>query len=128
MKPVLLLTVMFASAGFASDLDLESYSESLNFAQVTHVTASQKPDGDWCLAATVRHNDQGWDHYADGWEVIDFQGKRLGFRRHAHPHDQEQPFTRSQCNIEIPKHTTQVIVRAKCNKHGFGGKPFILEL
>jgi len=40
----------------------------------------------------------------------------------------EQPFTRSQCNIKIPAEISKVIVRAKCNKHGFGGKPFILDL
>lgn len=127
MKRLLILS-MFASSVFAAKFDLETYSSSLEFAQVTHVMATQQSGGSWCFATSVRHNDQGWEHYADGWEVIDLAGEQLGYRQLAHPHDNEQPFTRSQCNINIPAGLSQVIVRAKCNKHGFGGKAFIVDL
>jgi len=119
---------MFTSSVFASKFDTDTYSTSLEFAQVTHVLATQRPSGDWCFGTSVRHNDQGWEHFADGWEVIDLEGKKLGYRQLAHPHDNEQPFTRSQCDIKIPSTISKVIVRAKCNKHGFGGKPFIVDL
>ncbi len=29
---------------------------------------------------TLSHLDTGWDHYADGWEVLNAQGNSLGFR------------------------------------------------
>ncbi|WP_295893921.1 hypothetical protein [uncultured Vibrio sp.] len=103
-------------------------SESLNYAHVTHVVATQKPNGTWCFDTTVRHNDEGWDHYADGWEVIGQQGKTLGVRPLAHPHDNEQPFTRRLCNIEIPANIATVTVRAKCNVHGFGGNTITIDL
>ena len=125
---LLLILSMFASSVFAAKPDLDTYSTSLEFAQVTHVTATQKSDGSWCFGTSVRHNDQGWKHYADGWEVTDLEGNQLGYRLLAHPHDNEQPFTRSQCNIKIPSGITKVIVRAKCNKHGFGGEPIIVGL
>ena len=127
MKRLLLLSIC-ASSAFAAKPDLETYSTSLEFAQVTGVLATQKSDGSWCFGTSVRHNDQGWEHYADGWQVTDLEGNQLGYRRLAHPHDNEQPFTRSQCNIKVPSGISQVIVRAKCNQHGFGGEPMVVDL
>lgn len=125
---LILILLTFALPVFATEYDSPDYSASLEFAQVTHVAAVQNPDGNWCFYTTVRHNDQGWKHYADGWQVLDSQGKQLGYRLLAHPHDNEQPFTRRQCNIQIPKETSKVIVQAKCNKHGYGGKSVVLDL
>ncbi|MBA6262839.1 hypothetical protein [Colwellia sp. Bg11-12] len=125
---LLVILSMFASSTFASKFDIDTYSTPLDFAQVTQVLATQKSSGSWCFGTSVRHNDQGWAHYADGWEVIDLDGNKLGHRQLAHPHDNEQPFTRSQCDIKIPSEISKVIVRAKCNKHGFGGKTMVVEL
>ena len=127
------ILLMFAisnliSATVASEVDTDTYSTSLDFAQVTQVKATQKSNGSWCFDTSVQHNDQGWEHYADGWEVIDLEGNQLGYRHLAHPHDNEQPFTRRQCDIKIPSAMSKVIVRAKCNEHGYGGKPVIVEL
>ncbi len=127
MKLLLLLPV-FATSAFAEKFDIETYSTSLEFAQVTHVVATQSSSGSWCFGTSVRHNDQGWEHYADRWEVLDLEGSELGYRNLGHPHDNEQPFIRSRCQIIIPPEISRVIVRAKCNKHGFGGKPFIVTL
>ena len=127
MRTLLILS-LFASSVFAEKPDLAIYSTALDFAQVTDVLATQKSDGSWCFGTSVRHNDQGWDHYADGWQVTDLDGNEMAFRLLGHPHDNEQPFTRSQCNINIPSEISQVIVRAKCNKHGYGGKPFVVNL
>jgi len=127
MKSLVIIS-MFTSSVVASTFDLKKYSSSLDFAQVTNVVASQSSNDNWCFSTTVRHNDQGWEHYADGWEVIDLEGKQLGFRKLHHPHNNEQPFTRSQCNIQVPLEVTKVIVRAKCNKHGYGGKPKVVKL
>lgn len=125
---LLLLLLTFTSSVFASKFDLTTYSTSLDFAQVNQVTASQKADGSWCLYTEVRHNDQGWDHYADGWEVLDLTGNQIDYRSLAHPHVNEQPFTRSKCDIQIPATISKVVVRAKCKKHGFGGKPVVVDL
>jgi hypothetical protein len=95
---------------------------------VIFVRATQGSDGLWKFDATVRHNDEGWDHYADAWQVVDLEGNVLAERVLAHPHDTEQPFTRSQSNIDIPPELTQVIVRAKCNVHGFGGQEVAVDL
>ena len=48
------------------------------------------------MGATVRHNDQSWDDYAD---TIVFDGAENGRLTLAHPHDDEQPFTRSKSGV-----------------------------
>ena len=105
-----------------------TYNPDLNYAQVIFVRAAQGRDGRWTFNTTVRHNDEGWDHYADAWQVVDPDDNLLAERVLAHPHDTEQPFTRSQSNIEIPTELTTVIVRAKCNIHGFGGQEVMVDL
>ena len=101
---------------------------NLDFAQVQFVQATQTGNGTWRFDVTVRHNDQGWDHYADLWQVLDPDGNLLGERVLLHPHDTEQPFTRSQSGIAIPPEVTQVTVRAKCTVHGFGGQEVVVDL
>ncbi len=127
MKKYLMISLM-ASFNAIAEINTEDFSESLEYAQVIQVKAVQHKNESWCFHTKVKHNDQGWDHYAIGWEVIDLEGNQLGNRVLAHPHDNEQPFTRSQCGINIPKELLQVIVRAKCNQHGFGGKPIVVNL
>ncbi len=103
-------------------------SNSLDFAQVVHVNAVQSDEGTWCFSTTVRHNDEGWEHYADGWKVSDQHGNQLGLRVLAHPHDNEQPFTRRLCNVRIPNDLTKLVVSAKCNQHGYGEQAIEIDL
>ena len=105
-----------------------SGNPDLEYAQVVFVTATQSGDGTWRFDTTVRHNDQGWDNYADAWQVVDLEGNVLGERILLHPHDTEQPFTRSQSGIVIPDGVTQVIVQAKDNVEGFGGQVVMVDL
>lgn len=71
---------------------------------------------------SVRHDDTGWKHYADGWDVVAPDGSVLGTRKLAHPHENEQPFTRSLFGIHIPKGIEKVTIRAHDSVHEYGGK------
>lgn len=77
---------------------------------------------------TVLHADSGWDHYADAWEVLDAQGNSLGLRELFHPHENEQPFTRSQAGINVPAGATSVFVRARCSVDGWSDTLFEVAL
>jgi hypothetical protein len=46
----------------------------------------------------------------------------------AHPHVDEQPFTRGQSGIEIPEGVTSVTVRAHDIVDGFGGMTVLVDL
>ncbi|MEL7490505.1 MAG: hypothetical protein AAGJ73_07275 [Pseudomonadota bacterium] len=97
-------------------------------ADVIDATAKKTGDGVYRIAATVRHADDGWDHYANRWEVLDKDGVVLATRVLAHPHDDEQPFTRSLSGIKIPGGADFVIIRAHDSVHGYGGAEFKLVL
>jgi len=77
---------------------------------------------------TVKHSDEGWDHYANKWEILTTDGKIIATRVLAHPHEEEQPFTRSLSNVVIPEGITQVIVRAHDSVHGYGGKQMTVDI
>ena len=77
---------------------------------------------------TVQHGDEGWQHYADKWEVVAPDGHILATRVLHHPHVGEQPFTRSLSGIEIGAGVSSVIVRAHDLVHGYGGQEMTVEL
>ena len=85
-------------------------SERVADADVLHVRAVQASSGKWTFHVTVRHPDTGWQDYADGWDVVAPDGAALRpdpsgpfTRLLLHPHETEQPFTRSQSRIVIPE-------------------------
>jgi len=80
------------------------------------------------FSVTLSHPDTGWDHYADAWEILDADGNRLGIRELAHPHEAEQPFTRSLSGVVIPVGTDTVYVRGRCNVHGWAEDLFEVSL
>ena len=73
----------------------------------------------WRIDVTIRHPDTGWDHYVDGWEVLDADGNRLGYRQLLHPHVDEQPFTRSLGGLALPDGAGAVFVRTHCSQDGW---------
>ncbi len=79
------------------------------------------------FSVTVKHADEGWEHYVNRWEVLDTHGNVLGKRILAHPHVEEQPFTRS-ATISIPAEITSVVVRAHDSVDGYGGKEVTVSL
>jgi len=92
------------------------------------VRVDVRADGNrYTFSVTVQHGDEGWDHYADRWDVVGTDGTVYGQRILAHPHVNEQPFTRS-ATIEIPEGVKSVIVRANDSVHGLGGKETLVTL
>jgi hypothetical protein len=98
-------------------------------ADVVGVKMQKAGDGTYSFDVTVRHADTGWKHFANKWEVFAPDGKTvLGTRTLYHPHEDEQPFTRSQSGVRIPAGTKFVIIRAHESVHGYGGVEKRVEL
>ena len=97
-------------------------------ADVVDVKATPEAGGTWRFDVTVRHADEGWDHYADRWDVLAPDGSVLATRVLLHPHDTEQPFTRSLGGVILPEGTHRVRVRAHDKVHGHGGAVRDVEL
>jgi hypothetical protein len=104
-------------------------------ADVTYVRAVQAANNSWTFHVTVQHPDTGWEDYADGWDVLTLDGTVIKpdpdspfTRLLTHPHENEQPFTRSQSGIVMPNDVTQVRVRAHDLVDGYGGREVIVDL
>lgn len=80
------------------------------------------------FSVTVLHEDTGWQHYANQWDVIDKKGRILGTRVLLHPHVDEQPFTRSLSGLKIPEGIKTVTIRAHDLVHKYGGRQITVEL
>lgn len=83
---------------------------------------------DWRFDVTLSHPDTGWDHYADGWRVLAMDGTELGLRVLAHPHEQEQPFTRSLGSVAVPEAARQVQIQARCLTDGWSDALVTVDL
>ncbi len=104
-------------------------------ADVLFVSATETAVGLWTFSVEVAHPDSGWEDYADGWDVVLPDGNIAKAnpddpftRLLLHPHENEQPFTRSQSNIPIPTEVTTVTVRAHDLVDGFGGQEMVVDL
>lgn len=97
-------------------------------ADVTEVVATPEEGGTYRFDVTVRSADTGWEKYADAWEVRAADGTVLGTRVLAHPHVDEQPFTRSLTGVELPDGLDEVIVAARDSVNGFCGEELTIPV
>lgn len=85
-------------------------------------------DGGWRFDVTLSHADTGWDDYADAWRILDMDGNQLAIRELAHPHVNEQPFTRSLSGVRLPEGTTRVQIQARDKRGGWHAETSIVVL
>lgn len=123
MRKVILSTAFLLMTGPG----LIAASAQAGQADVLNVAVVQQGDS-FRFDVTVTHQDTGWDHYADAWEVVGPDGKVLGVRTLFHPHVDEQPFTRSLTGVKIPAGVDRVTVRAHDKVHGWGGAEVTVDV
>ncbi len=82
----------------------------------------------WDVRTMLRHDDNGWEHFADAWRVVMENGTVLGTRILQHPHVDEQPFTRSLRGLVIPPGVATVYVEARDNVSGWSKHRVKVEL
>jgi len=98
-----------------------------NEADVLNVSVKCNEKYECNFRVRVNHKDKGWEHYANRWEILSLDGKVLATRELAHPHINEQPFTRSLTATIAPEHK-EVRVRAHDSEHKYGGKEVLVRL
>ena len=97
-------------------------------ANVIKAVATEQGSNAWRFDVTIRSNDKGWDYYCDRFEIVAPDGTVLGTRILVHPHETEQPFTRSLSGVSIPASVETVTVRASMKPDGAGGETVQLSL
>lgn len=90
-------------------------------SDVTAVSLRAESGGRYSFSVTLRHADEGWEHYADRWEV-------LATRTLFHPNVNEQPFTRSLSGVLVPAGTPAVRIRSHDKMHEYGGVELVIDL
>ncbi len=104
MKVLVVLFILFSSI-FA------------NVATIEEVSVSGKK-GIYSFAVKILHKDSGWKHYVNRYEILDKEGNILATRTLWHPHEHEQPFTRSLNGVKLSG-IKKVWVRANDSVDGY---------
>ena len=97
-------------------------------ADVVNAEVIRGDDGSLTFNVTVQHADEGWNHYADHWLILDKDEQVIAARKLMHPHVNEQPFTRSLSYIQIPDEVTEVTIRAHCSVDNYSGKNMVIKI
>lgn len=66
--------------------------------------------------------------YADAFRAMGKDGSIFGERKLLHDHAGEQPFTRDLYGVRIPPGVRVVVVQARDQKYGYGGKTVEVHL
>ncbi|MCL6416798.1 hypothetical protein MIB92_14145 [Aestuariirhabdus sp. Z084] len=91
-------------------------------------TIESQGSGFFTISVTLKHADEGWEHYANRWEVLDGEGNILATRTLLHPHVNEQPFTRNLSAVRLPNSLDTIYIRAHDSKHGYGRRKIKLAV
>jgi hypothetical protein len=118
MKMPLSAVLLFACSNFAW----------AGKADVVAVAVTNSAEGVYRFEVTIKSDETGWDKYADKWDVVAPDGTVLGTRVLAHPHVDEQPFTRSLDGVAIPAGLSTVTIRAHDKVEGYGGQEMTITL
>ena len=97
-------------------------------ADVIDAEVKRGNDDSFTINVTVQHADEGWNHYADHWLILDKNEQLIAARKLMHPHVKEQPFTRSLSYIQIPDDVTEITIRAHCSIDDYSGKNLTIKL
>lgn len=111
---ILLLSLLSAAAGVGLPAPAMAGDVAVEFARFE----ARGPDT-WRISVSLRHRDTGWEHFADAWRVVSPDGRELATRTLYHPHETEQPFTRSLGDLRIPAGMERVFVEAHDKVHGW---------
>lgn len=101
-------------------------SEEL-FPDIVSVDLTRDDDEFASFAVTVSSPYDSPERYADGWRVLDQDGTVLGEHTLGHDHASEQPFTRTQSDVEIPEGTTELTIEGRDQISGYGGETVTLD-
>lgn len=115
---------LFATALLFSLIPLAALAGEVEIVK----TRFEQQSGGWHISTTLRHADKGWSHYADAWRVVDGQGTILATRTLHHPHEHEQPFTRSLGGVLIPAGQHIVFIEAHDSVHGWSQQRLRVDL
>ncbi len=115
--------IMLLSCNSLEDKEVLMDEDEVDLAKQAAVVAVSitGSSGAYQFDVTVTSPDEGCDHYADWWEVMDSDSSLVYRRVLGHSHVDEQPFSRSGGPIEI-EIDDLVFIRAHMSNIGYGSR------
>lgn len=107
---------------------LSAYAAEQKYPDVVGATARQSGTDRYDFDVTVSSPYDTPQRYADAFRVMSRNGRVFGERTLWHDHASEQPFTRDLYGVAIPGEFSTVVIQARDQKYGYGGKTFELHL
>jgi len=74
------------------------------------------------FTVTIVHDDEGWEHYVDRWDVVAPDGTVLGTRSLYQPNENGRQFSSSLVGVKVPDGISEVTLRAHDTIHEYAGK------
>jgi hypothetical protein len=118
--------LVVAFIGAAATLCMAQTAEPQQFPNV--LAAQVRAAGGDHFDVTVSSAYDSPARYADGVRARSPEGLTYGVRKLWHDHAAEQPFTRDLHGVKLPPGVTHVVIEARDELHGYGGKALVVEL
>jgi hypothetical protein len=117
-----LALLLTGSAAALADVDV---------AKITDVQIKRdSPDqsGIYHIKVTIEHEDTGWDHYVESWEIFAPDGQILGVRPFFEPELERLKTVSALAGVVIPEDVKAVTIRARTHPSGFEGDPVKVKI
>ena len=117
-----LVAIGFLAASFAGANAQSQDPSAQKFPDVVAVKVQPRGGAVFDFDVTVSSPYDSPRRYADAFRVMGKDGQVYGERKLLHDHAGEQPFTRDLHGVKIPGGVRSVVVQARDQKYGYGGK------
>ena len=127
----MLRSIYFSLAITALMLTAPAHSADLaiqKFPDVVNAKVQIRGDNRFDFDVTISSPYDSPQRYADAFRVLGVDGRAYGERILWHDHAAEQPFTRDLYGVTIPAGVKTVVLQARDQKYGYGGKTLQVTL
>ncbi|MDP1683074.1 MAG: hypothetical protein Q8L39_15040 [Burkholderiales bacterium] len=121
MRITLLLALALSVVGLTS-VAAQPSDSTQKYPNVVAVKVQSSGVDTFNFDATVSSPYDSAQRYADAFRVMGKDGQVFGERKLLHDHADEQPFTRDLYFVKIPRGVRVVVLQARDQKYGYGGK------
>jgi len=116
LSALLIAASLLVGAAQAADVAAQKHPD------VIAATVQARPGDTFDFDVTVSSPYDTPRRYADAFRVAGEDGAIFGERRLLHDHAGEQPFMRDLYGIKIPPGVCRVVIQARDQKYGYGGR------
>jgi len=109
-------------------VSMVSAAENQKYPDVVDVMVQARGENRFDFDVTLSSPYDTPQRYADAFRVKNADGQAYGERKLLHHHENEQPFTRDLYGVSIPAGIRTVVIQARDQQYGYGGKTMEIAL